>query len=396
MDETLNPETTPSEPEGTPTAATEPEETSPEGTTEATEAPTGESTEVATEGATGESTEGATEASTGESTEAVTGETIEESTGDTTAYTEVPGPGPTPGPFNWLSWSLMGLSLALIITSVVLAILLGKSKKSKDGTRRRKQKVTAPPPAASGDAPLTIGKLHKLGDRSSQQDCFAVSPENLASTHGLLAVVADGMGGLADGDKVSQTVVGTMLNGFMTVMGDPDSILLSLTLQANQAVNQLLGPGKIGNSGSTLVAGIIRNSKFHYVSVGDSRICLYRGGRLIQLNREHIYKNDLTVDAINGIGLLHEAATNRNAGGLTSYLGMGQLKYVDIPAQAVQTEPGDKFILMTDGVYNALTEEEICRALNAPAQQAADALGKMIQDKAYAHQDNYTAVILSC
>ena len=281
---------------------------------------------------------------------------------------------------------LFGISVVLALAVAVLSVLLLRGKKCAGG-----EKTTAQP---SGE--IDVGKLHQQGDRESQQDCFAVSPSELVTSHGLLAVVADGMGGLADGDKVSQTAVAAMLDGFLSSSGAPEDILLELTERANRQINRILGPSGIGKSGSTLVAGLIRDGRFHYLSVGDSRICLYRDGQLIQLNREHIYRNELSVQAMNGIGSLQGAASHPKAAGLTSYLGMGNLKYVDIPAQGVEIRSGDKFILMSDGVYNALSETEICEALDGAAQQSADRLGAVIAEKAYRNQDNYTAVILSC
>lgn len=284
---------------------------------------------------------------------------------------------------DWVTYLGFGLAAVLAVAVAVLAVLLARG--------RRKKKVSEPMTAE----PITVGKLHEQGGRKSQQDCFAVSPEELVSTHGLLAVVADGMGGLADGDKVSQTAVASILDGFFSAQGEPEQILLALAENANRAVNRLLGPN-IGKSGSTLVAGLIREGRFHYISVGDSRICLYRDGVLYQLNREHVYRHELSIQAVNGVGTLHEAAAHPKAAGLTSYLGMGQLKYIDIPAQPVTVRPGDKFILMSDGVYNALSEAELSQALSGTATQAAEELGRMIREKAYQNQDNYTAVILAC
>lgn len=318
-----------------------------------------------------------------------TGEDDEEQTQETV---EVSGKEEEEPTFDVLTGVLLGTSLVLAAIVAVLTVLL---------LRRRKQQpqAAAQSPVQSAEKPMggiSVGKLHELGDRESQQDCFAVSPVEMLSTHGLLAVVADGMGGLADGDKVSQCVVSTMLDGFFSASGTPGDLLLSLSERANRRVNQLLGPGNIGKSGSTLVAGLIRDGQFHYVSIGDSRICLYRNGQLIQLNREHIYRNELAIQAVNGVGTLQGAASHPKAAGLTSYLGMGQLRYVDIPACGIAIRGGDKFILMSDGVYNALSTAELSGALNEDAAQAAEKIRSMIAQKAYRHQDNYTAVILSC
>ena len=74
---------------------------------------------------------------------------------------------------------------------------------------------------------------------------------------------------------------------------------------------------------------------------------------------------------------------------------MGELKYIDIPAQPLQVMAGDKLILMSDGVYNALTLEEMIDALALPSGQDTDALRAAIDAKHYEHQDNYTAVVLT-
>lgn len=301
-------------------------------------------------------------------------------------------------PHGWYPAATIGLgvlSLLLIGAVVLLAI---RSRNLKRHIRRKKNATTEKPAteaAVPAEASVTIqvGKLHQIGDRESQQDCLAVSPTELYGARGLLAVVADGMGGLSDGDKMSQTAASAMMNGFMNCREYSPELILALTTEANQAVNRVLGANQ-GRSGTTLVAGIVKDGLFNYVSVGDSRICLYRQGLLTQLNREHIYRNELRTQAINGLGTLWDAGTHPKAAGLTSYLGMGSLKYVDIPAEPLRVCRGDKIILMSDGVYNAMTLPELEGALALPAQQAADAIGQAIHTKAYRNQDNYTAVIL--
>ena len=288
---------------------------------------------------------------------------------------------------------LAALCLGLLAALITGAFRPRKRRGAPAGAVPMPSVPVAPVPAAPMPASGVIqaGKLHYQGDRESQQDCMAVSPLEMYASQGVLAVVADGMGGLSDGDQMSQAAVTAMMEGFLNAREcDP----LALTIRANQAVNALLGPARLGNSGTTLVAGIARDGLFRYVSVGDSRICLFRRGSLIQLNREHIFRNELATRAVNGMGTLWDAETHPKAGGLTSYLGMGELKYVDIPAEPLRLERGDKVILMSDGVYNALTQAELESALGLSAQSAADTIARMIQAKAYRNQDNYTAIIL--
>lgn len=297
-------------------------------------------------------------------------------------------------------WIGLGVLLGILLgaAAMVLTRMLFRRKKSP-----KAEPVSAPAaysstedPVLSQTAPLTVqvSKLHEQGARSSQQDSFAVSVDQTASK-GTLAVVCDGMGGLKDGDKVSQTAVSAVLNGFLELDGVPDRILLGLLARANRAVNHLLGPTGRRSSGTTMVAGILKDDLFSYLSVGDSRISLLRDGELTQLNREHIFYHELAIDAINDQRSFREVWDDSRRGALTSFIGMGELKYIDVPPRALSVRRGDKLVLMTDGVYNALTEEELKDALLLPTGEDTAALGAMIAEKHYAQQDNYTAVVLT-
>lgn len=306
---------------------------------------------------------------------------------------EEPDPPPDPDPLPLIDLllpagicALAGFVLALLIFLVLWA--LGRKG---SGPLKRLQKPASVPVRATGT--VTAQKLHEQGARNSQQDSFFVSESQPGEP--LLAIVADGMGGLSDGDLVSQTAVRAAATAFYAAPdSDPQRQLVGLVQAANAAVNDVLGYNGLYQSGSTFVAGQIRDGAFYYISIGDSRISLFRDGVLYHLNREHVYRNELYLRAVNEGGSLAAADSHPKAAGLSSFLGMGELKYIDIPVHPVEIRPGDRFVLMSDGVYNALTDEELAAALAQP--QAAQLLKTAIQAKNYQNQDNYTAVILDC
>lgn len=282
-------------------------------------------------------------------------------------------------------WLIIAVAVIVVIGIGLTVWLILRKKK--------KKKILPEEPVRK----ITVGKLHEQGAREGQQDCFAVSDESLMDTHGLLAVVADGMGGLADGDKVSATGVQAVLDGFAACRDgmDPEQILLVLLKNALWEVNKLLGEDGLRKSGSTLVMGLIKEGKLSFLSVGDSRICLFRGGMLLQLNREHIYKNELALKAVNGEKPIAEVYSDPQGTGLISFLGIGKIPYVDMGAGPIKLLPGDKILLMSDGVYNALSEEELTQMLEGDPNQAIREIHSAICRKNYSNQDNYTAVILS-
>lgn len=274
--------------------------------------------------------------------------------------------------------------------SIVLGVCVLGSLACNIALLRRRKRRLAPG--------VRIGRVHAQGARQYQQDCLAVSDPDKAGSRGLLAVVADGMGGLSDGDKLSAAAVEAALSAFTGSAGTepPEQLLLTLAQRAVRAVNELLGPNDLRKGGTTLLLGLVRNGRFYYFSVGDSHIYLLRQGGLVLLNREHVFTGELALRCVNGETSAPEVYNNSQGGGLVSYLGMGALKYADFPAEPVQIVPGDKFILMSDGVYNALEPGELRDLLDGAPEKAASRLGQAIAAKGYANQDNYTAVILEC
>lgn len=284
-------------------------------------------------------------------------------------------------------------ALAGFVLAVLIFVVLYALGRRGSGPLRRLRKDPKQAAAPAGPRSITVEKLHEQGARNSQQDSFFVS--DVSAADNLLVLVADGMGGLSDGDLVSQTAVSAAASAFYTTAErDPQRLLLYLVQAANTAVNTLLGRDGLYQSGSTFLAGLVRDGAFYYLSIGDSCIVLYRDGTLYQLNREHVYRNELYLRAVNEGGSLAGADSHPKAAGLSSFLGMGELKYIDIPAQPVEIHPGDRFVLMSDGVCNALSEAEMSEALAQP--QAAGLLHTAIQAKNYQNQDNYTAVIMNC
>ncbi len=289
---------------------------------------------------------------------------------------------------------IFALMALLIVFSVIKFAIYATHGKKKNGKKKSVVPATIMP---GGSTPsISIEKVHEQGARADQQDSFGVSDNAFISEYGLLAVVADGMGGLANGGKISAAATRSVLDAFIMSQGksSPKELLISLLKNAVTEVNGLLGEDNLRKSGSTLVMGYIRGDMLSFLSVGDSRISLFRNGILMQLNREHIYEDELLLRSINNGTSVNDALSDPKGKGLVNYIGVGKLKSVDMPASAMKLYPGDKIILMSDGVYNALTDDETITALNGSASEAAENIRNAVASKGYPDQDNYTAVII--
>lgn len=246
---------------------------------------------------------------------------------------------------------------------------------------------------------IYVGKVHNIGGREDQQDSFGISDmedADLVRRKGILAIVADGMGGLSFGGEVSELVTVTMMQYFYeSYMPDsPDRELLKMLNLANDQVMGKLGPQGRGKSGSTMVGTLVKDGSLYWIAVGDSHIYLYRNHALMQLNREHVYGVDLDERAARGELNFREAAADPQRKALTSFIGMGRIAKIDRNVRPLRLMEKDRLLLMTDGVFGTLTDDEIILAMDAPAEESARTIHQMIQGKGLNGQDNYTAVIL--
>jgi protein phosphatase len=324
----------------------------------------------------------------------------------------------------WSSWPIYVLAgSGLVILGAAAVLYFIYKKRAHVDLEQEYPKTTmpviceeesskAPPPnaevAAEADYPLTqipdkpenpisLGNAFHIGSRETQQDNFCISnifdPE-VRKTKGVLGIVADGMGGLADGAEISSIVTRTMLQYFNEndSSGKAESDLLSMLNAANENVNKFLSSSS-DKGGSTVVAVLIRGDMLSWVAVGDSRIYLVRNGTVIQINREHTYAVELDEKAAAGEMSWDEALSHPKRSALTGYLGSGDLEKIDRSLRPMQLQEGDRILLMSDGVFGNLTDEEISNVMFYEPQESAMKLQELTLAKLNPYQDNLTALI---
>lgn len=159
-------------------------------------------------------------------------------------------------------------------------------------------------------------------------------------------------------------------------------------IAANNAVKEISG------AGSTLCAVVIKDWKLHWISVGDSRIYLYRNGALRRLNNEHNFKNVLDRMAEMGQITREEAETDTRAEMLTSYLGMDELNEIDVNCIEFPLFLGDSIMMCSDGLYRELSNNEMAYILENADENVCDDLVNAALGKNDIHQDNITVTLM--
>ena len=293
---------------------------------------------------------------------------------------------------------------------VDILLLAMLRKNVRDHERSGEQPLEPPTPAEVHPVPITketveetvcpipgvsIGKIHDIGRRDYQQDSFGQTA--VLRNTGILAVLADGMGGLSGGERVSQKIVMEALTFGSTLQANQvPTALPGMVAGINRAVNQMLGPKGLYTSGSTVVSALITGNALRWISVGDSRVYLYRDGQLSQLSRDHDLLQDWMPDILEGKRSMAEALRDPNGRKLTSFIGMGELRHVDYNRTPIPLLPGDRVLLMSDGVYGTVSDAEMAAILRdcGSVQLAASHIGQRIMGAALPYQDNYTLIVL--
>lgn len=331
---------------------------------------------------------------------------------------EDPTPTVTSEPVALPRKSTPGFRLVMQIACFVFAagacvdiLLLAMLRKNvRDHERSGEQPMEPPTPAEVHPVPITketveetvcpipgisIGKIHDIGRRDYQQDSFGQTA--VLRNTGILAVLADGMGGLSGGERVSQKIVMEALTFGSTLQANQvPTALPGMVAGINRAVNQMLGPKGLYTSGSTVVSALITGNALRWISVGDSRVYLYRDGQLSQLSRDHDLLQDWMPDILEGKRSMAEALRDPNGRKLTSFIGMGELRHVDYNRTPIPLLPGDRVLLMSDGVYGTVSDAEMAAILRdcGSVQLAASHIGQRIMGAALPYQDNYTLIVL--
>ncbi|GAC1647531.1 MAG: hypothetical protein NVS4B12_15350 [Ktedonobacteraceae bacterium] len=214
-----------------------------------------------------------------------------------------------------------------------------------------------------------------------------------------LFVVADGMGGFANGQDAScraiQILVDFILPRLMKGSELHDEDLSRLLTEGIQCANQALCQKNMelhANMGTTVTAALIVNATAHVSNVGDSRTYLYReAGDFRKITNDHSVVASL-VDA--GIIKPDDIYTHPKRNQI--YRSLGEKLMVDVDTFIVHLQPGDKLLLCSDGLWDMVRDpqiEEVIRNSSPDPWTTTDGLIKAAFD--YGGEDNVSVIVVS-
>ena len=224
---------------------------------------------------------------------------------------------------------------------------------------------------------VQIGFATETGRRAANEDFAAALSEPDGRFTGIVAALADGVGGRAGGRVAAELAVRQFLDGYV---GQSEVQSVRATgARALEAANRWIhaqGRDDSTRAGMscTLTALVLRGRKAHVFHVGDTRAYRLRDGRILRLTRDH----------------RPEGAAVSNI--LTRAVGAEETIRIDYAAEDLQ--PHDRLLLVCDGVHEPIGDRRIEDILNR--RHAPDETARRLVEAALeaGSHDNCTALVL--
>lgn len=239
-----------------------------------------------------------------------------------------------------------------------------------------------------------LGKANRLGNRSSNQDRFAI----LERPGAVLLILADGMGGHEGGLLAATTLVSKFTETFRSAafpLPDPGKFLHDTFVQGHHAVveagaeqNPPINPRTTG------VACVVQGGRVWWAHVGDSRFYLMRSGNVVERTRDHSH-----VETLIAQGKISEkrAKTHPQRNQVTRCIGGNATKTPDVTlGGATPLVQQDVVMLCSDGLWGGLNDDVLAVELadHRPLATLVDMLAGLAEAKSYPKCDNVSVVAL--
>lgn len=224
-------------------------------------------------------------------------------------------------------------------------------------------------PTDPGIVPMTVlgSSLTDVGAvRTSNEDnVTVVVPQDIRSLRekGVLAVVADGMGGHEGGEVASGIAIRRVAEIYYRDPGDPQQSLLRAFEAANREIyDHARKHSKLTGMGTTCTAVAVVNGMAYSAHVGDSRVYLIRGEQSYCMTEDH----SATMEMVKkGIITLAEARTHEERNVILRAMGTRPELEVALWTTPFPLRAGDRLLLCSDGLYEKVEDRELASVAGA-------------------------------
>lgn len=229
------------------------------------------------------------------------------------------------------------------------------------------------------------------GTRKTNQDRAAYRE----SKHGVLMVVADGLGGYPGGEMAAQTVVDCLIDSYAkqgdAIVDDPAAFIVLSMTYAHTLINKKARAEGVEEENlprTTCVACLVQNGYAYWGHVGDSRLYLFTDGELSTRTIDHT-----TADHMHQDGVIDEQVQRLGHSQLFRCVG-GTMRPVVSLGPETHLGTGDSILMCTDGIWRAFKESRLTRVARGDSlEDAVEALIAHAERYFRAECDNLTALM---
>ncbi len=209
---------------------------------------------------------------------------------------------------------------------------------------------------------------------------------------GILAAVADGMGGHEAGEQASRLAVGEIADEYYRRHDDPHVSLRHAFERANRTIRrEAARRPEWAGMGTTCTALVLRGGLAYAAHVGDSRCYLLRGGDIYLMTEDHSMVMELVRK---GLLTQEEARTHEDRNVILRSLGTQPDVEVALWEEPFPVRVNDRFLICSDGLYDLVRDDELLAVAGTlPPQTACDRLVAMARERG--GYDNITVTVLA-
>lgn len=230
--------------------------------------------------------------------------------------------------------------------------------------------------------------------RESNEDDFLLEPGR-----GVYAV-ADGMGGHAAGEIASRLAIETLQEVLQRndTSAEPMSAedvaewLRGAVVEANRRIcDSILLHEERRGMGTTVVALVHSGDDAVVGHVGDSRMYLLRRGELVRMTSDHSWVNEQVK-----LGLMNDDTAQRHPMRNIVTRALGSRTDVLVDLTSLQIQPGDVFLLCSDGLNTMLADEQIHALMLAHRGDPEAACRALVEETNRHGGDDNVTVVVAC
>jgi protein phosphatase len=228
-------------------------------------------------------------------------------------------------------------------------------------------------PLADNGFAITASFRSDLGrHREVNEDCWLLEQpreESVLKQKGLLALVADGMGGHAAGDVASKLAASVICAKYYESDALPAEALAEALQAANRALYQMASKqSHLRGMGTTCTALVLWNDVALSAQVGDSRLYLIRNDEIYLMSEDHSAVMEMVR---RGAMSLAEARQHEDKNIILRALGPQPTVQVSTWQTPFPLRDGDQFVLCSDGLYDLVRDDEIQQIVSQCAPSEA-------------------------